>query len=73
MRRENPVHTYLDDGMVDAIDRAAKCEGISRSAYMRRLVIEEMTRRSRAAQGLPEHVGDRAALGRVADLLDGAS
>jgi hypothetical protein len=70
MRRDNAVHTYLDPATVRDIDQAAEGEGITRSAFVRRLVINEMTRRSRAAQGLPEHIEDPTVLARVASLIE---
>jgi hypothetical protein len=68
------VYTYLDDDAVDAIDELAAAEGTSRAAIVRRALIADLTRRSRAAQGLPEHVEDPSTLQRVAALLgDGMS
>jgi hypothetical protein len=40
---------------------------------VRTTLIAEITRRSRELQGLPARVEDRAALARVADLLDEAT
>jgi predicted transcriptional regulator len=67
------VHTYVPADVSDAVDALAKVEGSSRAAILRRALIADLTRRSRAAQGLPEHVEDPAALARVAAILEDAS
>jgi Ribbon-helix-helix protein, copG family len=65
------VYLNLSEQAIAALDELAASEGIPRAAYMRRAVIRDLMRQSRAAQGLPEHVEDAATLERVAHLLDG--
>jgi hypothetical protein len=66
---DQPVQTYVPRPVLDALEDAARADGRSRADIIRRAIIADLTRRSRAAQGLPEQVEDRAVLARVADLL----
>jgi hypothetical protein len=63
------VHTYVTPEVVDALDELAREEGTTRAGIVRRALIADLTRRSRLAQGLDEHVTDSAALARIASVL----
>jgi hypothetical protein len=67
------VATYLRPHEIAALDTAVEHDHTTRAGYVRALVIADLTRRSRAAQGLPEMIEDVGALRRVAALLEGAS
>ena len=63
------VSTYLNAAAVTELDKIAQAEGTSRAAVMRRAVLGDLVRRSRAEQGLGEFVDDPATLERVAQIL----
>jgi hypothetical protein len=64
------VATHCPPDVVDRLEAAAEEDGLSKAAFVRTLIVKDLARRSRAQQGLPEHVDDPAALARVAELLD---
>jgi hypothetical protein len=68
---EIQVATYVAPEVADRIDEHAYEEGLSRSAWVRSNLIAELTRRSRAEQGLPERIEDPEAIASIAPLLDG--
>jgi hypothetical protein len=68
---EIQVATYVAPELADRIDEHAHEEGLSRSAWVRSNLIAELTRRSRAEQGLPGHVEDSAAIEAIAPLFGG--
>lgn len=67
------ITTYVDPDLAEQVSQVTSELKLSDSSYLRMLVAQDITKRTREAQGLPNHVEDAATLRRIADVFLEAS